>query len=201
MTMIILLVIAYFLDGIIRHILYRGEVLKLRKESTDHFIKMFSQSREELNDAWEHLIKANSFRYGINGDFRVDDIFKEDAFGLVGNPITLGSGVVLDKQFISSTDLVDNMAKVLQNTKKKMKFDTTADMIEDKYFVHFYNQENINKKYTVTDKNLYNNVDEGDFLSLSLMEDKVLTIGYRVRGVRDENTNKKLDVGRVQTST
>lgn len=150
---------------------------------------------KNMNKGYETMINKNHYRYGINGTFDYS-LKPEDKFIVLGQPTSFGNGIVLEKIFVTREQVVDDMAKFFQNKKKN--FIADPDELRDRYMVKMYVKENLGQ-FVWDDKGLFDNVDEGDLVAVSYDKDGILTVGYKVKGEKDDpNTERAVDMGKNQ---
>ncbi len=141
----------------------------------------------------------NNYRYGIIGELDYD-IKATDEYSGSGEQTFVGTGIVLDRKFISRGDIVDNMAEFYQKNKKP--FIADPKELRDRHIVVMYLQTNWDGKdqainqFIWEDKDLYDNVKKGEKVSVSYNEKGPLYVGYKLKGERnDSNPKRKLDMG------
>lgn len=181
-------VVAYIIDAKIKKKMYVTDINLAKLQA-----KKELNVKQSTNQGWQEMIRVNSYRYGIIGEFDYD-IKPDDQYEISGKPTFVGTGIVLDRKFITSNDIVDDMAAFCQKSKKK--FIADSKELRDRHIVVMYIQNNL-KQFIWDDEGLYNNVDKGDKVSISYNEKGPLLVGYKLKGERDDSiTRKKLDVGR-----
>lgn len=186
------ILLAYILDGRIRKKLYITD-LNLAKIQAKKELNIKSQAFETvINDSWKGLTSMNNYRYGIIGDLDYD-IKPTDKYGGSGEQTFVGTGIVLERKFISRGDIVDDMAKFYQKSKKPFVADSKE--LRDRHIVVMYLQTNMNQ-FVWEDKELYDNVEKGEKVSISYNDKGPLYVGYKLKGARnDSNPKRKLDMG------
>lgn len=187
------LFIAYLLDGYIRRKLYVTEVnlAKLRAKK-----ELGAQPHATVGSkAWIEMIQVNNFRYGIVGNFDYD-IRPTDIYELSGTQTFIATGVVLDKKRITKEEIVDDMASFAQTGKK---FVADDKELRDRHIVVMYIQSNM-KEFIWDNKGLYDNIEKGESVSISYNEKGPLSVGYKLKGERNDDSNPKreLDMGNNQ---
>jgi hypothetical protein len=186
---------AYIIDGRIRKRLYVTDVNLAKIEAKKEFGTKSQAFEAIMNKGWQGLVSMNNNRHGIIGDLDYD-IKPTDKYGGSGERTFVGTGIVLDKQFVSRGDIVNDMAVFYQKNKKA--FIADPKELRDRHIVVMYIQDNMNQ-FIWEDKDLYDNVEKGEKVSISYNEKGPLYIGYKLRGEQnDPNPKKKLDVGRNQ---
>ena len=186
------LFVAYLVDGWIRRKLYVTDV-NLAKIQAKKELGVKSKAFETImNDSWKGLSHMNNYRYGIIGELDYD-IKPNDEYSGSGEQTFIGTGIVLDRKFISRGDIVDDMAKFYQKNKKPFVADSKE--LRDRHIVVLYMQNNRNE-FIWEDKGLYDNVEQGEKVSVSYNEKGPLYIGYKLKGERnDSNPKRKMDMG------
>lgn len=182
-------VIAYIIDGRIKKKMYVTDInlanIRIKKELDIKF-------QQSTNLDWQEMVNVNSYRYGIIGKFDYD-IKPTDQFETSGEPTFIGTGIILDRQFVTRDDIINNMAAFYQKSKKNFVADPKE--LRDRHIVVIYIQDHDLKQFIWDDEGLYNNVDKGDRVSISYNEKGPLSIGYKLKGERnDSNTKRRLDM-------
>ncbi len=187
----IVILLAYILDGRIRRKLYVTDI-NLAKIQAKKELNIKSQAFETvINDSWKGLTHLNNYRYGIIGELDYN-IKLTDEYGGSGEQTFIGTGIVLDRKFVSRKDIVNDMASFAQTGKK---FVADPKDLRDRHIVVMYLQTNMNQ-FVWEDKDLYDNVEKGEKVSISYNEKGPLYVGYKLKGARnDKNPKRKLDMG------
>jgi hypothetical protein len=184
--------LAYIIDGKIRRKLYVTDVNLAKIEAKKEFGTKSQAFESIVNKGWQGLVVMNNHRHGIIGDLDYD-IKPTDKYGGSGEQTFVGTGIVLDRQFVSREDIVDDMATFYQKNKKA--FIADPKELRDRYIVVMYIQNNMNQ-FIWEDKGLYNNVKKGEKVSISYNEKGPLYIGYKLKGEQnDSNPKRQMDVG------
>ena len=188
------LLVAFILDGHIRKKIYVADVALARLDAKKE-LGVKSQAFETImNDSWKGLSHMNNFRYGIIGELDYD-IKPNDEYSGSGEQTFIGTGVVLDRKFISRKDVVDDMASFAQTGKK---FVADPKELRDRYIIVMYLQSTMNQ-FVWEDKELYENVEKGEKVCISYNEKGPLYVGYKLKGEqrgRGNNTKpKNMDMG------
>lgn len=184
--------LAYIIDGKIRKRLHVTDVNLAKIEAKKEFGTKSQAFESIVNKSWQGLIIMNNHRHGIIGDLDYN-IKPTDKYGGSGEQTFVGTGIVLDRQFVSREDIVNDMATFYQKNKKA--FIADPKELRDRYIVVMYIQNNMNQ-FIWEDKGLYNNVKKGEKVSISYNEKGPLYIGYKLKGEQnDSNPERQMDVG------
>ena len=146
-----------------------------------------------MKQLYETFIKATSVnlgRFGINGEFPVEDVELNREYVWVGDEINVGIGVVKNKSFIATEDILVNMQKFVQNTGEG--FDSTTEAIEDKYIVEIFLKHDLVKQFLWDEKALFNNVEIGDEVTLTFNEHECTGVGFLKKGEENVGTNANI---------
>lgn len=187
--------LAYIIDGWIRKKLYVTDINLAKIEAKKEFGTKSQAFESIVNKGWQGLVVMNNHRHGIIGDLDYD-IKPTDKYGGSGEQTFVGTGIILDRQFVSREDIVNDMAAFYQKNKKT--FIADPKELRDRHIVVMYIQNNMNQ-FIWEDKDLYDNVEKGEKVSISYNEKGPLYIGYKLKGERnDPNPKRKLDMGNNQ---
>ena len=137
---LIILLIAFIIDGRIRRKSYVTDVNLARIQAKKEFNTKSQVFENVMNQNWQDMINMNNFRYGIIGQFEYD-IKPNDEYSGSGEQLSVGTGIVLDRKFITRGDIVDDMAAFVQKSKKPFVADPKE--LRDRHIVVMYLQNNM----------------------------------------------------------
>jgi len=173
-----ILLVAHIVDGFIRKRLYVKDVSLARLQAKKEFGIKSESFENVMNQGWQNMVNTNHFRYGITGEFDYE-IRPTDVYETTGEQTFVGTGVILDKKFVTRGDIVDDMAAFAQTGKK---FVADPDELRDRHIVIMYIQNNM-QQFVWEDKGLFDNVDKGEKVSVRYDDKGPLLVGYKVKGV------------------
>ena len=194
-VVLIIFSLAYYIDGKIRKKIYTVDINLATINAKKDFNVKSKRFEQSMNNSYQELINMNNHRYGIIGNFDYN-IHPSHKYELVGKITNIGNGVVLEKKRVTRDDVVNDMAKFIQDKKKS--FVADASELRERYIVVMYVQENM-AQFAWDDERLHDNVEVGDKVTVSYDKGGIISVGYRVKGEQsDPNTKKELDVGTNQ---
>jgi len=159
------------------------EIITIYKKENETLTKSKNKEIEKIklqaNTFWQNLMINNLNRYGVVGNFKFGDFDFSAEYKTIGIPIYFTNGVIKNKLYISSDDITENMKNLIRNN-PDIKIYATDDSISDKYFVEIFLQDNMNE-FIYNDKDLYENVEVGDEITVSHDEKKLLTLGFKLK--------------------
>jgi len=189
---LICLVIAHFIDVKIRKKIYSIDIGLAQINARKNFNIKSEKFEDSMSKSWQEVVSMNNYRYGITGDFSYD-IHPTDKYEVTGERTSIGTGIVLDKKHVTRDAILDDMTKFI---KKKKSFVADETELRERFVVVLYVQENL-QQVIWDNEGLYNNVDVGEKVAMSYNDKGPLSIGYRLKGVKDDrHTKRKLDVGK-----
>jgi hypothetical protein len=161
---IITLVVAMVFDGIIRVVMFISDKRETYKALNTLWQQKATTGVNDLYSNFGQAINTNLHKFGIVGDFEVDQIKLGKKYGYVGDPTFVGKAIIKNKVYISPDDILNNMQSFIQNTGQS--FDSTADAIEEKFIIEMYLKKDTTKQFTWDDRELFENVLIGDEVSV-----------------------------------
>jgi len=185
---LILLVVAFFIDGVIRMVMYASDRMETLKDVEGLWKKQTSETSTKMYGAFSRAVDINLRRFGIVGSFGLDDIELSSDYGFVGDVHFIGLGIIKNKAFVGTDEILSSMQSFVQTTGES--FDSTDDAILDKHIVEVFLKEDMSKHFTWDDKDLYNNVEIGDIVALSYSNIKCNGIGFLRKEQKDASNNE-----------
>jgi len=186
MVWVWILVGAFIIDGIIRITMFLSDKRETYRILNGLWQDKSTKNLKELYSAFVSVTHINLKRFGIQGEFPVENVEIDGEYGAVGDKMNIGIGVVKNKSFIPTTEILTNMQKFVQNTGES--FDSTSDAIEDKYIVEIFLKQDLMKQFLWDEKELFENVEIGDEVTVTFDEKECCHIGFLKKG--DGNARK-----------
>jgi len=190
MVWVWILVGAFIVDGIIRISMFLSDKRETYKTLNGLWQEKLSKSLKELYTTFLKATHINLHRFGIQGEFPVEEVEVDSQYGAVGDKVNIGIGVVKDKSFIPTDEILANMQKFVQNTGES--FDSNAEAIEDKYIVEVFLKHDLMKQFLWDEKELFYNVEIGDEVTITFDERECLHIGFLKKGDKNVGTNANI---------
>ena len=181
---------SFLIDGIIRIAMYLNDKRETYRTLNRLWQEKSSLSLKDLYKTFMGTIDLNLHRFGIVGTFSVDNVNLNGEYVWAGDTLNIGLGIIKNKSFVGTDDILSSMQNYVQNTGQS--FDSTVDAIEDKYIVEIFLKHDIIKQFLWDDKDLFNNVDIGDEVTLAYSETTCTGVGYLKKG--DKNVRKNPDI-------
>jgi hypothetical protein len=188
--LIVALIIAYLVDAYIRKYL----VFKSFKDIENVYNNAFLKRMQQLEQVWTQQISIYMSMHGLAGNVNVSTIDPETQFDQLGKKIHLKTGVVKERVCSDADTALDNLVKIIKSN-PDYSFTSTSDFLHDKYYVVFYIQDTLQELFYES-KKLYDNVEVGDLLNITMYNDEIVGVGFMLKGEQDG----KDDVGAVQKS-
>jgi len=186
---IIVLFIAFIADAVIRISMFVNDKKETFNSLSTVWSKVAVDAQRDLHIKFAQTTKINLGRFGINGEFPVGDVDLNSAYDWAGEITNVGRGIVKNKSFVSSEEILENMQKFIQNTGES--FESTSDAIADKHVVEIFLKNDITKEFLWENKTLYNNVEIGDEVTLKFDNIGCTGVGSRRKGDNDGNKRIK----------
>ncbi|MHA1952500.1 MAG: hypothetical protein ACW96U_00950 [Candidatus Heimdallarchaeaceae archaeon] len=175
---VLIFLIGYKWDGSIRKKMYMND-MDLMREKT---LSTTGEMEKTMISGFEIMLKMGMLKHGLVGTFDFNDLKPADVYKFSGQPTFIGVGVVLDKRYVTSDEVINDMANYVRKESKSFIADSVE--IRNRYIVMIYSQDNL-RQFIWDDEELYNNVKAGDSVGLSYNEKEVLSVGYKTRGNKD----------------
>jgi len=185
-----ILVGAFIVDGIIRISMFLSDKRTTYQTLNGLWQEKLSKSLKELYITFLKATSTNLYRFGIQGEFPVEDVEVDSQYGAVGDKVNIGIGIIKNKSFIATDEILNNMQKFVQNTGES--FDSVDEAIEDKYIVEIFLKHDLVKQFLWDEKELFNNVKIGDEVTVTFDERECLHVGFLKKGDENVGTNANI---------
>ena len=190
MVWVWILVASFFVDGFIRIMMYLSDQRALYKKLNDLWQKKSTAGLADLYSTLKKAVDINLNRFGLIGPFPIDNVDLNGKYGWVGDTVYLGLGIIKNKSFVGTDEILSSMQSYVQSTGEH--FDSTVDAISDKYIVEIFLKNDLTKQFLWDDEDLYNNVDVGDEVTLTYSEIECTGVGYPKKGDKDVGKNANI---------
>jgi len=185
-----ILVCTFVIDGAIRIVMFLNDKRSTYRTLNGLWQDKTSRSLKDLYKTFLSAVNINLHRFGIQGEFPIEEIEINGNYGAVGDKVNIAIGVIKNKSFITTEEILANMQKFVQNTGES--FDSVSEAIEDKYIVEIFLKHDLMKQFLWDEKELYNNVEIGDEVALTFDEKECFHIGFLKKGDKDVGSNDNI---------
>jgi hypothetical protein len=185
-----ILIGAFIADGIIRVMMFLNDKRMTYYRLNSLWQEKTSMSLKELYKTFIKATDINLHRFGIRGEFPVQDVEVNREYGSVGDKVNIAIGIIKNKSFITTEEILNSMQKFVQNTGES--FDSVSDAIEDKYIVEMFLKHDLMRQFMWDEKELFNNVEIGDEVTLTFDERECYHVGFLKKGDKDVGTNANI---------